>query len=82
MHELFKSIAPKTAWELRAYAMLNLAANLGLRSNEISLITLDDIYFEKAEIKLTNRKKQISNYPAITFRYHQGYSSIYSWRKA
>jgi len=58
MQELFGSIKPKTAWELRAYAMLNLAANLGLRSKEISLITLDDISFGKGEIKLTNRKNR------------------------
>lgn len=58
IQELFSSIKPKTAWEIRAYAMLNLAANLGLRSKEISLITLDDISFEKAEIKLTNRKNR------------------------
>jgi len=58
IQELFSSIKPKTAWELRAYAMLNLAANLGLRSKEISLITLDDISFEQAEIRLTNRKNR------------------------
>jgi len=57
-HEIEKllSIKPKTAWEIRAYAMLNLAISLGLRSKEISLITLDDISFEKAEIRLTDRK--------------------------
>lgn len=57
-HEIEKllSIKPKTAREIRTYAMLNLAINLGLRSKEISLITLDDISFEKAEIRLTDRK--------------------------
>ena len=58
IQELFASIKPKTAWEIRAYAMLNLAANLGLRSKEISLITLDDISFEQTEIKLPNRKNR------------------------
>jgi integrase/recombinase XerD len=57
--EKLLNIKPKTGWEIRAYAMLNLAAHLGLRSKEISLITLDDISFEKAEIRLTNRKNTI-----------------------
>ena len=41
---------------LRTYAMLNLAHLLGLRGKEISLITLDDISFGRAEISIKNRK--------------------------
>jgi site-specific recombinase XerD len=43
---------------LPTYAMLNLAHLLGLRGKEISLITLDDISFGRAEISIRNRKSE------------------------
>lgn len=58
IQELLK-LKPITSWELRAYAMLHLAANCGLRSKEISLITLDDISFGKGEVKITKRKNGV-----------------------
>ncbi len=57
--KLFDHIKPTTPFEIRAYAMLYLAYTLGLRSKEISLITLDDISFSKAEISLCNRKNTL-----------------------
>jgi len=41
---------------IRNYAMLHLLYSLGLRPCEISLITLDDISFPKAELTLPTRK--------------------------
>ena len=41
---------------IRTYAMMHLAYSLGLRRQEIALITLDDIWFSKAELTLTDRK--------------------------
>jgi integrase/recombinase XerD len=57
--KLFDHIKPTTPFEIRAYAMLYLACTLGLRSKEISLISLDDISFSKAEISLCNRKNTL-----------------------
>jgi len=59
LQELFKSIDPRTSWELRAYAMLHLACYLGLRSKEISVLTLDDISFGQAQVILTERKNTV-----------------------
>lgn len=54
--QLFDSLTISTDKELRIYAMIHLACFMGLRPHEISLITLDDISFTKAELKLKNRK--------------------------
>jgi len=53
---LFDSLETSSAKELRNYAMVHLAYYLGLRPQEISLITLDDISFSKAELSLRVRK--------------------------
>jgi len=42
--------------DLRNYAMLHLAYFLGLRSSEISLVSLDDISFSKRELCINDRK--------------------------
>lgn len=59
LKRLFDNIKPVTPFEIRTYAMLYLACSLGLRFKEISLISLDDISFSKAEISLVNRKNTI-----------------------
>lgn len=59
IQRLFDSSKPKTPWQLRAYAMLHLAYFLGLRSKEISLLSLDDISFGKGEVRLTTRKNTV-----------------------
>jgi len=53
---LFASLELSSAWHLRAYAMIHLAYTMGLRLKEISLISLDDISFSKAELLIRNRK--------------------------
>ena len=50
IQQLFHEQTPSTAREFRAYAMLHLAFYLGLRPKEISLLSLDDIFFKKKEI--------------------------------
>jgi site-specific recombinase XerD len=57
--KLFERLEPKTSWEIRAYAMLHCARYLGLRSKEISVLTLDDISFSQAEVRLTERKNAV-----------------------
>lgn len=42
--------------ELRANALLHLAYTTGLRPREVSLLTLDDICFQQAEVKIWDRK--------------------------
>ena len=59
IQRLFDNSKPKTPWQLRAYAMLHLAYFLGLRSKEISLLSLDDISFSKGEIRFCNRKNTV-----------------------
>lgn len=44
--------------DLRTYAMLHLAYFLGLRPREISMITLDDIFFTRGELSITHRKNK------------------------
>ena len=45
-----------TPLQLCTYATLHLACFLGLRPREISLLTLDDIAFQRKELTITNRK--------------------------
>jgi integrase/recombinase XerD len=54
--KLFKTVQLSTPGEIRTYAMLHLAYTLGLRSREISLITLEDIEFTHKRLRLRKRK--------------------------
>jgi integrase/recombinase XerD len=54
--QLFNTFTPSSPEEIRTYAMLHLAHALGLRSIEITRISLDDISFRNSEITLPNRK--------------------------
>ena len=56
IQQLFGSITPATPAELRAYAMVHIAYTMGLRPQEISRLTLDDITFSKAEMSVRYRK--------------------------
>lgn len=62
VQRLFASLRCGSSKDLRTYAMIHLAYTLGLRPREISLVSLDDISFTKAELRLRNRK---SNNPII-----------------
>ena len=53
---LFDSFELSSVKDLRNHAMMHLAYGLGLRPDEISLITLDDISFTNSELTLTTRK--------------------------
>ena len=54
--KLFDSLALATPTERRTHAMVHLAYSLGLRPVEISKITLDDIFFQRADLTLRERK--------------------------
>ena len=56
IQQLFDSMIPATPPELRAYAMVHIAYTMGLRPQEISKLTLDDIGFSKAEMNVRYRK--------------------------
>jgi site-specific recombinase XerD len=56
IQQLFNSMTPATPAELRAYAMVYIAYTMGLRPQEISRLTLDDIGFSKAEMDVRYRK--------------------------
>jgi len=56
IQRLFDSFEPSAFKDIRNYAMLHLSYGLGLRPDEISLITLDDISFTQSELALTTRK--------------------------
>ena len=56
IQQLFDNMAPTTPAELRAYAMVHIAYTMGLRPQEISKLTLDDIQFSKAEMHVKYRK--------------------------
>lgn len=56
IQQLFDSMAPATPAELREYAMVHIAYTMGLRPQEISRLTLDDIAFSKAEMNVRYRK--------------------------
>jgi len=53
---LFDSLDLSSAKDLRNYAMVHLLYGLGLRPDELSLITLDDVSFTQSELTLTTRK--------------------------
>jgi len=54
--QLFDSLSVNSAKDLRTYVMVHLAYTLGLRPCEICRITLDDIAFKKAQLRLEGRK--------------------------
>jgi site-specific recombinase XerD len=54
--QLFYSLSTSSLRGLRSAAMIHLAYTLGLRPREISLISLDDIFFRQSEIRLPDRK--------------------------
>ena len=56
VQKLFASLRLSSAKDIRTCAMVHLAYFLGLRSVEISKISLDDISFSKAELTLRDRK--------------------------
>lgn len=56
IQRLFDNMIPATPAELRAYAMVHIAYTMGLRPQEISRLTLDDIGFSKAELNIRYRK--------------------------
>jgi integrase/recombinase XerD len=56
IQRLFDSFELCSCKDIRNYALLHLAYGLGLRPNEISLITFDDISFTRSELTLTTRK--------------------------
>jgi site-specific recombinase XerD len=56
IQRLFDSFEFSSFKNIRNYALVQLAYALGLRSDEISLITLDDISFTQSELTLTTRK--------------------------
>jgi site-specific recombinase XerD len=60
--QLFDSLSLSSAKQIQDYALVHLAYFMGLRPKEISLITLDDISFAKAELTLNDRK---NNQPTI-----------------
>jgi site-specific recombinase XerD len=59
IQKLFSGLAFSTPGELRAAAMVHLGYMLGLRPCEICKITLDDIHFTKAELRLHSRKNDM-----------------------
>jgi integrase/recombinase XerD len=62
VEKLLSSLTLDTPTQIRTYAMVHLAYTLGLRPVEIGVITLDDISFQKAELRVPRRK---TNQPAI-----------------
>jgi site-specific recombinase XerD len=54
--ELFAISKTYSSWELRAMAMTHLAYALGLRPKEIARLSLDDILFKKAQLRVADRK--------------------------
>ena len=62
IQKLFAGFSLSSDSDIRTYAMMHLAYTLGLRPQEVALITLDDISFSKAELTLTDRK---NNRPMI-----------------
>ncbi len=54
--KLFDSLSLETPAQIRTYAMTVLAYSLGLRPDEISRITLDEISFQERELTISSRK--------------------------
>ncbi len=58
LQKLFAGFTLCSDCDIRTYAMIHLGYSLGLRPKEISLITLDDISFSKAELTVEDRKNK------------------------
>jgi site-specific recombinase XerD len=58
IQKLFAGFSLCSDSDIRTYAMMHLAYSLGLRPKEITLITLDDICFKKAELTVADRKNK------------------------
>ena len=56
IEKLFSGFTFSSDCNIRTYAMMHLCYSLGLRPKEITLITLDDISFKKAELTIRDRK--------------------------
>ena len=56
---LFSSLCWEQPRDIRCNAMIYLAYTLGLRPKEISLISLDDVFFAKKEIRIPDRKNTV-----------------------
>lgn len=57
---IFAGLKLTTPVDIRTYAMVHLAYMLGLRPDEICSLTLDDISFSRATLKLKDRKTKNS----------------------
>ena len=60
VQKLFAALKLTTPADIRTYAMVHLAYMLGLRPQEICSLTLDDISFSRATLKLKDRKTKKS----------------------
>ena len=60
VQKVFAALKLTTAADIRTYAMVHLAYMLGLRPQEICSLTLDDISFSRATLKLKDRKTKNS----------------------
>ena len=58
IQKLFAGVSLSSDSDIRTYAMMHLAYSLGLRPKEITLMTLDDICFKKAELTVEDRKNK------------------------
>lgn len=58
IQKLFAGFSLSSDSNIRTYAMMHLAYSLGLRPKEITLITLDDIWFKKAQLTVEDRKNK------------------------
>ena len=56
VQKLFAGVQLSTPLDIRTYATLHLAYTMGLRPNEICLITLDDISLSRGELAVRERK--------------------------
>jgi len=56
IQKLFSGFTLSSDGNIRTYAMMHLCYSLGLRPKEITLISLDDILFKKAELTIRDRK--------------------------
>ena len=56
VQRVFAGLKLSSARGLRSYAMLLFIFTLGLRPKEISLISLDDIFFSKGQVSIKDRK--------------------------
>ncbi len=56
VQKIFADLKLTTPVDIRTYAMVHLAYMLGLRPEEICSLTLDDISFSRATLKLKDRK--------------------------